>query len=119
VVRLYATDGAWEERRYSSFSFLTSALKGGEWSASRPGRAGKHKKKEKYLVILERRVLEITKLHSVRIQVLMAANVKMTVLRFVPTRSLIHVCDVSEVLTVSIIRVMISVRNNCGFWHNI
>jgi hypothetical protein len=27
------------ERRYSSFSYLTSALYGGEWSASRPGRA--------------------------------------------------------------------------------
>jgi hypothetical protein len=31
--------GAWGERRYSSYSFLTSALDGGEWSASRPGRA--------------------------------------------------------------------------------
>jgi hypothetical protein len=27
------------ERKYSSYSFLTSALNGGEWSASRPGRA--------------------------------------------------------------------------------
>jgi hypothetical protein len=27
------------ERRYSSYSFLTSILDGGEWSASRPGRA--------------------------------------------------------------------------------
>jgi hypothetical protein len=27
------------ERRYSSYLFLTSALDGGEWSASRPGRA--------------------------------------------------------------------------------
>jgi hypothetical protein len=31
--------GAWGERRYSSYSFLTSVLDGGEWSASRPGRA--------------------------------------------------------------------------------
>jgi hypothetical protein len=31
-------DGAWEERRNSSYSFLTSAIDGGEWSASRPGR---------------------------------------------------------------------------------
>jgi hypothetical protein len=31
--------GTWRERRYSSYSFLTSALDGGEWSASRPGRA--------------------------------------------------------------------------------
>jgi hypothetical protein len=31
--------GAWGERRYSSYSFLTSALDGDEWSASRPGRA--------------------------------------------------------------------------------
>jgi hypothetical protein len=31
--------GAWSERRYSSYSFLTSALDEGEWSASRPGRA--------------------------------------------------------------------------------
>jgi hypothetical protein len=30
--------GAWGERRYSSYSFSTSALDGGEWSASRPGR---------------------------------------------------------------------------------
>jgi len=27
------------ERRYSSYSFSTSALEGGKWSASRPGRA--------------------------------------------------------------------------------
>jgi hypothetical protein len=27
------------EMRYNSYSFLTSALDGGEWSASRPGRA--------------------------------------------------------------------------------
>jgi hypothetical protein len=32
-------DGAWGERRYSSYSFLTSALDGDEWSASFPGRA--------------------------------------------------------------------------------
>jgi hypothetical protein len=31
--------GAWGERRYSSYSFLTSALDGGEWSAPRTGRA--------------------------------------------------------------------------------
>jgi hypothetical protein len=32
-------EGAWGVRRYSFYSFLTSALDGGEWSASRPGRA--------------------------------------------------------------------------------
>jgi hypothetical protein len=31
--------GAWGERRYSSYAFLTTALDGVEWSASRPGRA--------------------------------------------------------------------------------
>jgi hypothetical protein len=31
--------GAGGERAYSSYSFMTSALDGGEWSASRPGRA--------------------------------------------------------------------------------
>jgi hypothetical protein len=31
--------GAWGERKYSSYSFSTSALDGGEWSASHPGRA--------------------------------------------------------------------------------
>jgi hypothetical protein len=31
--------GAWGERRYRSYSFTTSALDGGEWSASRPGRS--------------------------------------------------------------------------------
>jgi hypothetical protein len=31
--------GACGERRYSSYSFTTSALDGAEWSASRPGRA--------------------------------------------------------------------------------
>jgi hypothetical protein len=31
--------GAWGEWRYSSYSFSTSALDGGEWSASRPVRA--------------------------------------------------------------------------------
>jgi hypothetical protein len=32
-------EGTWGERRYISYSYLTSALDGGEWSASRPGRA--------------------------------------------------------------------------------
>jgi hypothetical protein len=32
-------EGAWGERRYSSKSFSTSALDGGEWSVSRLGRA--------------------------------------------------------------------------------
>jgi hypothetical protein len=32
-------EGAWGERRYSSYSFSTLALDGGEWSASRPSRA--------------------------------------------------------------------------------
>jgi hypothetical protein len=31
--------GAWGERRYISYSFSTSVLHGGEWLASRPGRA--------------------------------------------------------------------------------
>jgi hypothetical protein len=31
--------GTWRERRYSSYSYLNSALDGSEWSASRPGRA--------------------------------------------------------------------------------
>jgi hypothetical protein len=31
--------GSWGERRYSSYSYLISALDGDEWSASRPGRA--------------------------------------------------------------------------------
>jgi hypothetical protein len=30
--------GAWRERKYSSYTFTTSALDRGEWSASRPGR---------------------------------------------------------------------------------
>jgi hypothetical protein len=29
----------WRERRYNSYSFTTSALGGGQWSVSRPGRA--------------------------------------------------------------------------------
>jgi hypothetical protein len=29
--------GAWGERKYRSYSFSSSALDGGEWSASRPG----------------------------------------------------------------------------------
>jgi hypothetical protein len=38
---LYATEalGGGGERRYSSYSFSTLALGGGEWSVSRPGRA--------------------------------------------------------------------------------
>jgi hypothetical protein len=38
-VPLHAMEALGGERRYSSYSFLTSALDGGEWSASRPGRA--------------------------------------------------------------------------------
>jgi hypothetical protein len=32
-------EGAWGEKRYSSYSFSTSTLDGSEWSASVPGRA--------------------------------------------------------------------------------
>jgi hypothetical protein len=32
-------EALWGERRYSSYSFTTSALDRGEWSASRPGSA--------------------------------------------------------------------------------
>jgi hypothetical protein len=32
-------EGAWGERQYRSYSFLTSALDWGEWSGSRPGRS--------------------------------------------------------------------------------
>jgi hypothetical protein len=39
VVPLRSIEGHLGDRRYSSYSFLTSALEGGEWSASRPGRA--------------------------------------------------------------------------------
>jgi hypothetical protein len=39
AVPLHAMEAHWGVRRYSSYSFLTSALDGGEWSASRPGRA--------------------------------------------------------------------------------
>jgi hypothetical protein len=36
VVPLHSIEVLLGERRYSSYSFLTSALEGGEWSASRP-----------------------------------------------------------------------------------
>jgi hypothetical protein len=39
AVPLHATQALGGERRYSSYSFSTSALDGGEWSGSRPGRA--------------------------------------------------------------------------------
>jgi hypothetical protein len=39
VVPLRSIEAHLGERMYSSYSFLTSALEGGEWSASRPGRA--------------------------------------------------------------------------------
>jgi hypothetical protein len=39
AVPLHATEVLRGERRYSFYSFLTSALDGGEWSVSRPGRA--------------------------------------------------------------------------------
>jgi hypothetical protein len=39
VVPLRSTQAPLGDRRYSSYSFLTSALEGGEWSASRSGRA--------------------------------------------------------------------------------
>jgi hypothetical protein len=38
VVPLRCTEAHFGEKRYSSYSLLTSALEGGEWSASRPGR---------------------------------------------------------------------------------
>jgi hypothetical protein len=39
AVPLHAMEALEGERRYSSYSFSTSALAGGEWSASRPGHA--------------------------------------------------------------------------------
>jgi hypothetical protein len=39
VVPLHVTKVLGGERRYSSYLFSTSTLDGGEWSASRPGRA--------------------------------------------------------------------------------
>jgi hypothetical protein len=39
VVPLRSIQAHLGDRRYSSYTFLTSALEGGEWSASRPGRA--------------------------------------------------------------------------------
>jgi hypothetical protein len=39
IVPLRSIDAHLGDRRCSSYSFLTSALQGGEWSASRPGRA--------------------------------------------------------------------------------
>jgi hypothetical protein len=39
VVPLRSIEVHLGDRRYSSYSFLTLALEGGEWSASRPGRA--------------------------------------------------------------------------------
>jgi hypothetical protein len=39
VVRLRSIEAHLVDTRYSSYSFLTSALEGGERSASRPGRA--------------------------------------------------------------------------------
>jgi hypothetical protein len=41
AVPLRSTKAHLRDRRYSCYSFLTSALEGGEWSASRPGRAVK------------------------------------------------------------------------------
>jgi hypothetical protein len=38
AVPLNAMVEAWGKRKYSPYSFTTSALDGGEWSASRPGR---------------------------------------------------------------------------------
>jgi hypothetical protein len=43
------------ERRYSSYSFLTTALDGGEWSAARPGRALAPRKGHQVPVVQEAR----------------------------------------------------------------
>jgi hypothetical protein len=39
AVALHAMDALEGQRKYSSYSFTTSTLDGGEWSASRSGRA--------------------------------------------------------------------------------
>jgi hypothetical protein len=39
VVPLRSIEAHMGDRKYSSYCFLTSELEGGEWSASRPGRA--------------------------------------------------------------------------------
>jgi hypothetical protein len=48
AVPLTRHGGTWRERRYSSYSFSTSALDVGEWSASRPGRALPRRKDPRY-----------------------------------------------------------------------
>jgi hypothetical protein len=53
VIPLHAMEGAWGERRYGSYSFLTSALDGGEWSASRPGRSLPPRKRTPVPIIQE------------------------------------------------------------------
>jgi hypothetical protein len=40
AVLLHVMEALGWERRYSSYSFLTSALDGGEWSVSRPDHTG-------------------------------------------------------------------------------
>jgi hypothetical protein len=44
----YMLCGAWGERKYSSYSFMISALAGGEWSSSRPGRTLPRRKDPRY-----------------------------------------------------------------------
>jgi hypothetical protein len=39
LVPLCSIEAHFGDRRYSSYSFLTPTLEGGEWLASRPGRA--------------------------------------------------------------------------------
>jgi hypothetical protein len=41
-------EGAWAERRYSSYSFSTSALDRGEWTASRPAALYRRGKDPRY-----------------------------------------------------------------------
>jgi hypothetical protein len=53
AVPLHAMEALGGERRYSSYSFSTSALDGDEWSASRPGRALPHGKGPPDLIVQE------------------------------------------------------------------
>jgi hypothetical protein len=54
------------ERRYSSYSFSTTALDEGEWSASRPGRALDPGKGPSLSIVFDVNILPYFKLSSTR-----------------------------------------------------
>jgi hypothetical protein len=84
AVPLHAMKAFGEERRYSSYSYSTSALDVGEWSASRPGRALAPGKRHSTIITMH--VLYKKKSHNTPMEAQVGGDVLLLLIHDVGTR---------------------------------